>query len=81
MLKILERFISNKSRSGFSVAAFILLFDACCGLPSSFGCASDIPALVVSTYVVCLLFDTPTGGGLEFINISGIVVTRASDWH
>lgn len=21
------------------------------------------------------------GSGLEFINISGIVVTRASDWH
>ncbi|EPI61245.1 hypothetical protein HMPREF1579_00129 [Gardnerella vaginalis JCP8066] len=28
MLKILERFISNKSRSGFSVAAFILLLNA-----------------------------------------------------
>ncbi|EPI48631.1 hypothetical protein HMPREF1582_00136 [Gardnerella vaginalis JCP8151A] len=27
MLKILERFISNKSRSGFFVAAFILLLN------------------------------------------------------
>ncbi|KXA16472.1 hypothetical protein HMPREF3204_00467 [Gardnerella pickettii] len=28
-----------------------------------------------------LLLDTPMGGGLEFINISGIVVTRASGWR